>query len=167
MQEALFDTSPGATAEPIVMSLYAEYYDLIWQRMKRHEFRRRFLPDLPTTWFVYLNAPVSRLCAIIDLAPAVVGTPEEVAAIAEQVRPGNGASVLEYTQDLEKAYAIPILRVREYEGLTGEELRDHLGSWHPPQGYIRLRNSANMDMLRICEKLMTEEPIRHMTVHHP
>lgn len=127
MQEALFDTSSGANAEPIVMSLHAEYYNLIWEGLKRYEFRRRFLPDLPITWFVYLNAPVGRLCAIIDLAPAVVGTPEEVAAIAEQTRPGNGASVLEYTQDLQQAYAIPIVQVREYEGLTGDELRNHLG----------------------------------------
>ncbi|WP_433358693.1 hypothetical protein [Streptosporangium sp. CA-115845] len=149
------------------MSLHAEYYELIWKRSKRHEFRRRFLPDMPTTWFVYLNAPVSRLCAIIDLAPAVVGAPEEIAAIAEQARPGNGASVLEYTKDLQQAYAIPILQVREYEGLAGDDLRGHLGSWHPPQGYIRLRNPANLDMLRICEKLIAEEPIRQMTVHHP
>ncbi|WP_326820988.1 hypothetical protein [Streptosporangium sp. NBC_01756] len=166
MQKALFGDS-STDAEPIVMSLYAEYYDLIWQGLKRHEFRRRFLSGTPTTWFVYLNAPVSRLCAVIDLGPAIVDTPEKVAAIAERTRVGNGASVLEYVQDLEQAYAIPILSVREYKGLSADDLRDQLGSWHPPQSYMRLRNPGNLDMLRICEKLIAEDPLRQVTVHHP
>ncbi|MER7210671.1 hypothetical protein ABT340_26765 [Streptosporangium sp. NPDC000239] len=165
VQESLFDGSD--TAEPILMTLYAEYYDLIWPGLKRHEFRRRFLAGQSTQWWVYLNAPVSRLRAVIDLGPAVVGTPERIAGIAEQTRVGNGASVLEYVQDLEQAYAIPILRVREYEGLSADDLRDRFGSWHPPQGYLRLRDPGNLDMLRICEKLLAEEPIREMTVHHP
>jgi len=29
-------------------------------------------------WFVYLNAPVSRVAAVIDLGPAVVGSPDGV-----------------------------------------------------------------------------------------
>ncbi|MFC4015791.1 hypothetical protein ACFOY2_51875 [Nonomuraea purpurea] len=165
VQDALF-SGPSAEPEPIVMTLYADYYELMWQGLKTHEFRRRFLRDQPARWWVYLNAPVSRLMAVIDLGPAIVGSPEEIAAIAERVRPGNGASVLEYVQDLEQAYAIPILRVREFEGLSGAELRAHLGSWHPPQGYLRLRNPGNLDMLRICEKIAGGEPIRQMTVHH-
>jgi|GEM_PF-5259540 hypothetical protein len=61
-----------------------------------------------TRWFVYLNAPVSRLAAVIDLGPAVAGSPEEVAAIAERMRPGNGTSVLEYVRDPDRAIPIPI-----------------------------------------------------------
>jgi predicted transcriptional regulator len=108
----------GADAEPVLMALHAEYYELIWQRLKTHEFRRRFLEGRPTRWFVYLNAPVSRLAAVIDLGPAVVDVPERIAAIAERAREGNGASVLEYVKDLERAFAIPILHVSEYPGLS-------------------------------------------------
>jgi hypothetical protein len=61
--------------------------------------------------------PVSRLAAVIDLGPAVGGSPDEVAGIAERMRPGNGTSVLEYVRDLERAFAIPILGVTEYPGL--------------------------------------------------
>jgi hypothetical protein len=51
-------------------------------------------------WSVYLNAPAARLAAVIDLGP------EEV---AERMRPGNGAGVLEYVRDLDRAFTIPIL----------------------------------------------------------
>jgi predicted transcriptional regulator len=120
-------------AEPVLMALHAEYYELIWQGLKRHEFRRRFLEGRATRWFVYLNAPVSRLAAIIDLGPAVVDVPQRIAAIAEEAREGNGASVLQYVQDLGRAFAIPIRQVREYPGLSADELRAALGRWHPPQ----------------------------------
>lgn len=102
-QEDLFGgMEEGAAPEPVLMALHAEYYELIWERLKVHEFRKRFLEGRPVRWFVYLNAPVSRLAPVIDLGPAVVDTPEAIAAIAERARPGNGTSVLEYVKDLER-----------------------------------------------------------------
>jgi predicted transcriptional regulator len=150
--------------EPVLMALHAEYYDLIWQGAKTHEFRRRFLEGRPVRWFVYLNAPVSRLEAVIDLGPAEVGSPEEVAGIAERMRPGNGASVLDYVRDLDRAFAIPILGVTQYPGLSAEELRAELGAFHPPQGYVRL--AQHPELMAVCEKVAAEVPIRAITVHH-
>ncbi|MBE3204677.1 hypothetical protein IHE48_27620 [Frankia sp. CH37] len=151
-------------AEPVLMALHAEYYELIWQGLKTHEFRRRFLEGRPVRWFVYLNAPVSRLAAVIDLGPAVVDAPERVAAIAERARVGNGASVLEYVRDLERAFAIPILGVTEYSGRSVEELRTEPGGFHPPQGYVRLRGHPRL--LAVCEKIAADSPLREMSVHH-
>ncbi len=151
--------------EPIVMSLYRQYYDLIWQGEKRHEFRRRFLTDTPTTWFVYFNAPVSTLSAVIDLGPAIAAPPERIAEIAEQARPVNGASVLEYVKDLEQAFAIPILRVREYTGLSEHDLRTELGSWQRPHGYVRL--NENPPLKAVCGRLLADKPTREMLVDHP
>ncbi|WP_059008114.1 hypothetical protein [Streptomyces specialis] len=68
------------------------------------------------TWYVYLTAPVSRLAAVIDLDPAVVDSPERIAAVAEQARPGNGDSVLDHLKDLPRGFALPIRGVREHEG---------------------------------------------------
>ena len=51
------DAVPEMVPEPVLMALHAEYYDLIWQGLKTHEFRRRFLEGRPVRWFVYLNAP--------------------------------------------------------------------------------------------------------------
>jgi len=163
-QDLFAEAGSVVDAEPVLMALHAEYYELIWQRLKTHEFRRRFLEGRAARWFVYLNAPVSRLAAVIDLAPAVVDVPEQIAAIAERARAGNGASVLEYVQDLERAFAIPILHVSEYSGLSAEELRDELGSFHPPQGYVRLRQHPLL--LAVCEKVAAETPVRQMQVHY-
>lgn len=148
----------------MLMALHAEYYDLIWQGRKTHEFRRRFLEGRAVRWFVYLNAPVARLAAVIDLGPAVAGSPDEVARIAERMRPGNGASVLEYVRDLDRAFAIPILGVTEYRGLSAGELRAELGAFHPPQGYVRLAHHP--ELMAACEKATAEAPIRSITVHH-
>lgn len=163
-QQDLFGGSLGIDAEPVLMALHAEYYELIWQGLKTHEFRRRFLEGRPARWFVYLNAPVSRLAAVIDLGPAVVDAPGQIAAIAERARAGNGASVLDYVRDLERAFAIPILHVAEYPGLSAADLRGELGTFHPPQGYVRLRQHPRL--LTVCEKVAAGTPVREMPVHH-
>lgn len=163
-QDLFTDAGPVIGAEPVLMALHAEYYELIWRGLKTHEFRRRFLEGRTTRWFVYLNAPVSRLAAVIDLGPAVVDVPQRIAAIAERTREGNGASVLEYVKDLERAFAIPILHVSEYPGLSAEELRVELGSFHPPQSYVRLRQHPAL--LAVCEKVAAETAVRQMPVHH-
>jgi hypothetical protein len=84
------DEAPALKPEPVLMALHVEYCELIWQGLKTHEFRRRFLEGRVARWFVYLNAPVSRLAAVISLGPAVTGTPKEIAAIAERAREGTG-----------------------------------------------------------------------------
>ncbi|WP_433686504.1 hypothetical protein ACQP0I_20085 [Micromonospora carbonacea] len=147
---------------PVLMSLHAVYYDLIWADERTHEFRRRFLSGRPVRWYVYLNASVARLGPVIDLAPAVVDTPQRIAAIAERARVGNGASVLEYVRDLEQAFAIPIERVSEYPGVSIAELKAELGEFHPPQGYVKLRNHP--ELLGVCESVTAESPVREMTV---
>lgn len=65
---------------------------------------------------------------------------------------------------MERAFAIPILHVSEYTGLSADELRDELGRFNPPPGYVRL--SRHPRMLRLCEKLAADAPIRQITVHH-
>ena len=84
--------------------------------------------------------------------------------IAERARQGNGSSVLEYVGDLDRAFAIPILHVAEYPGLSAAQLNDELGAFHPPQGYVRL--SKHPPLLAVCEKVASDMPVRQMTVHH-
>lgn len=167
MQDDLFgaDLNLPVERERVLMSLNPQYYELIWQGLKRHEFRRRFLTDRPTTWFVYLTAPVSKLAAVIDLDTAILDTPARIAEIAEQARIGNGESVYEYLKDLERGFALPIRKVREYAGFTAEELTGMLGSFHPPQGYTLLdRHPA---LASVCAKLTAAEVVRELVVQHP
>ncbi|MGH3939937.1 MAG: hypothetical protein ACRDTG_15165 [Pseudonocardiaceae bacterium] len=147
------------------MSLNPEYYELIWQGHKRHEFRRRYLAGRPTTWYVYLTAPVSRLTAVIDLDEAIVDTPQRIAEVAEQAQAGNGASVHAYLRDLERGFALPINRVQEHPGFTAAELTETLGSFHPPQGYTLI--ARHPAWVEVCEKLTATDTVRQMTVHHP
>jgi hypothetical protein len=55
---------------------------------------------------VCLNAPVSRLSAVIDLGPAVASPPQQIAAISERAREGNGPSVLGYVRDLDRVRVV-------------------------------------------------------------
>jgi predicted transcriptional regulator len=163
-QQDLFGDVGRRDAEPVLMALNREYYELIWQGLKTHEFRRRFIEGRAARWFVYLNAPVARLSAVIELGPAVAGSPQEIAVIAEHARKGHGSSVLEYVRDLDRAFAIPILHVAEYPGLSAAQLCDELGAFHPPQGYVRLSKHARLRA--VCEKVVLDVPVRQMTVHH-
>jgi predicted transcriptional regulator len=164
LQEGLFSVAEcGVSAEPVLMALNPEFYDLVWEGRKTHEFRRRFLEGRPVRWFMYLNAPVSRLAAVADLGPAIVDVPERIAAIAEAARQGNGASVLEYVRDLDRAFAIPIIGITEYPGLSITELRAELGAFQPPQGYMRL--VQHRQLLAVCEKMAADAPVRALKVH--
>ena len=150
--------------ESVLMSLNPQYYQLMWQGLKIHEFRRRYLRGRTTSWYVYLTAPVSRLAAVIDLGEAVVDTPRRIADIAERARVGNGASVYEYMADLQQGFALPICRVREYEGFSASELGDMIGSFHPPQGYTLLARHPQWGS--VCDKLTASGPLREMTIDH-
>lgn len=110
-----------------------------------------------------VTVPTERLGDADPPRPAC-SPPQQIAAIAERARPGNGAGVLEYVRDLERAFAIPILHVTEYPGMSADELREHLGSFHPPQGYVRLNQHPALPA--VCEKGAAETPVRKMPVHH-
>lgn len=168
VQDTLFSTGDvGRPIEPerLLMSLNPEYYDLIWQGAKRHEFRRRYPVGRPIIWFVYLTAPASELAAVIDLDPAIVDTPRRIADIAEQTRKGSGESVLNYLKDLARGFAVPITRVREYPGFTADELTGMLGTFHPPQGYIFI--DRNSTLASVCDELTSADIVRELVVRHP
>ncbi|QVQ54651.1 hypothetical protein J4H86_03735 [Spiractinospora alimapuensis] len=146
------------------MCLDAQWYELMWHGAKTHEFRRRFLTGVPVRWFVYLTAPTSRLCAVIDLDPAIEGTPTQIAEIAERMRPGNGQTVEPYLAkgDREVGYAMPIRRVREFSGFAAAELAQLLDGFHPPQGYVLLDNSPAWRA--VCDRMISTPVIRETTI---
>jgi hypothetical protein len=43
-----------------------------------------------------------------------------------------------------------------------QELEDRLGAFHPPQGYVRL--AASPDLLRVCQDMAAQAPLREMIV---
>lgn len=149
----------------VLMSLKPEYYELMWQGLKTHEFRRRYLKSQPTTWYVYLTAPVSKLIAVIDLDEAVVGPPRSLAGIAERANPGNGESVYAYLHDVELAHAMPIRTIREYPGFTADELAAMLDGFQPPRGYTLI--DQHDDWARVCDQLTEAPVVREFVVRQP
>jgi predicted transcriptional regulator len=165
--EDLFGGTVKATpqAERVLMSLDQQWLQLMFTGEKAHEFRKRFPLGVATEWYVYLTSPTSRLAAIIDLDPAIEGSPEEIGEIAELTKTGNGASVTQYLSQRGSGVALPIRRVREYHGISAETLRQRLGSWHPPQGYMRL--NANPALSALCAELPSTGLVRETTIEPP
>lgn len=154
-----------APAERVLMSLKPEYYELMWQGLKTHEFRRRYLKSQPTIWYVYLTAPASKLIAVIELDEAVVGPPRSLADIAERVNPGNGESVYAYLHDVELGHAMPIRTIREYPGFTADELTTMLDGFQPPQGYTPI--DKHEAWARVCDQLTQAPAVREHVIQHP
>lgn len=102
---------------------------------------------------------------MIDLDQAVVDTPTRIAELAEQAKKGNGESVYEYLKDLERGFALPIKKVREFPGFTAEELAGMLGSFHPPQGYTLVDKKPAL--VGLCDKLMSAHTVRELVVERP
>lgn len=145
----------------VLMSLHAEYYDLMWSGAKIFEYRKRYI-DGPSTWYVYLNAPVSRLTAVIDLDRPITGSPTEIADLAERARTGNGPSVLAYLSPAGRGVALPIRHVREYPGVTAEQLTAALGKWHPPQGYTLI--DRHPELAKICDEFTAATIVRERPI---
>ena len=148
----------------VLMSLHAEYYELIVSGEKRFEYRKRYAVTGPSRWYVYLNAPVSRLAAVIELGTPIHGSPTDIAELAEKARHGNGQSVHDYLAPAGHGVALPIHHLYEYPGITAAELTASLGKWHPPQGYTLI--DRHPDLAAVCDQLTTESIVRQRHVEH-
>jgi predicted transcriptional regulator len=146
------------------MALEPAYYELIWARAKRHEFRRRFLTGTPVSWLVFLTAPASALAAVIDLQPAIVDEPCRIAALADQARPGNGASVYAYLRDVPRGYAMPITRVREYPAHPLHVLRVQIPDFPQPRGHTVIEDHS--PLAAVYDTFTANPPLREMTIQH-
>ena len=151
-------------ATRVLMALEPAFYDLMWARAKRHEFRRRFLTGTPVSWLVFLNAPTSALAAVIDLAPAIVDEPRRVADLAERALAGNGASVYAYLRDQSLGYAMPITRVREYPALPLHILREQIPDFPQPRGYTVVDDDS--PLASVYDTFTVNPPLREMTLDH-
>ena len=146
------------------MALEPAYYELIWARAKRHEFRRRFLTGTPVSWPVFLTAPASALAAVIDLQPAIVDEPCWIAALAEQARPGNGASVYACLRDLPRGYAMPITRVQQYPAHPLHVLRVQIPDFPRPHGRTVIEDHSPLGA--VYDTFTANPPLREMTIQH-
>jgi predicted transcriptional regulator len=146
------------------MALEPAYYELIWARAKCYEFRRRFLTGTPVSWLVFLTTPTSALAAVIDLQPAIVDEPHRIAELADQARPGNGASVYAYLRDLPHGYAMPITRVCEFPAHPLHVLREQIPDFPRPRGQTVI--DGNSSLAAVYDTFTANPPLREMTIQH-
>ncbi len=128
---------------PLILSLRPGPYARLIEGTKRHEFRRRF-PDEATSAFLYLAAPISAVVAYAEFGRPIIGTPEELAAIAEKDEAGSYADTLDYFKGVSKGYALPLLSLREIEPMPLTELRDVFG-FRPPLSYRRVEAGSALE----------------------
>ncbi len=128
----------------ILMSMQEQYYLQILNGFKMYEYRR-FFKDYPLISFIYLTSPVKKIVGYLELGNPIIGTPREIAELAESVKIGHGPVIYDYMRDLRKCYAIPIKKVCEFkEELTLESLKKIFPKFTPPQSYILMENNVEL-----------------------
>ena len=123
----------------IVLSLHPEPYERILSGEKTYEYRTQFRKR-PTIAFVYVTSPVKCISGIIRFCTLLIASPEEIGRIAEQQKPGNGKSVIEYLSRYRQGYAIPIRKVTEITPVPLASLQSKY-NFTPPQAFLNLKNN--------------------------
>lgn len=144
----------GADFEPteVLLSLAEEYWHLVCDGDKPYEFRRVYRRDR-TRAFIVTTGRESAIVGYLELDVPMVRSPAEIAALAESVRPGNGASVMAYLSDLPTAFAIPIQGVFVGPRIAIGDLRQGVGRIPVPQSYLLVqRNAALANFLHVWMK---------------
>lgn len=122
---------------PIMLSLQPQYMQQIRDGSKHYEYRRKYRTER-TRAFIYENAPVAAVTAVLELDEPIVAPPDEIARIADGVRAGHGASVLEYMAGLDVGFAVPIRAWNDIDPVDQDELRSVHPPFAPPQSYVLL-----------------------------
>lgn len=122
---------------PIMLSLQPQYMQEIREGTKCYEYRRKYRKER-TRAFIYENAPVGAVTAVLELDEPIVAPPSEIARIADGVRRGHGASVLEYMRGLDVGFVVPIRAWEDIEPVGQQALRSVHPQFVPPQSYVLL-----------------------------
>ena len=142
-QQSLFELEPT----PILLSLEKRYWDSIVEGVKRIEYRRLFRQE-PTRSFIITSRSDNNLVGWFETAPALTGSPEEIAALAESVYVGHGSAVLEYLKGARRGYAAPIIKVYRGHAMSLREIRKVVPALTVPQSYILVnKNPPLKDLL--------------------
>jgi len=137
--------------EHLLLSLKPRYADLVFQRLKTAELRKRFIPSLENRdVFVYVSSPERRLRGGFRVGHVWHGTPEEVWNQVSKIAMVDKRDFDVYYAGQEIAYALQIRSVWEYVNPASlETLRNRFPDFVVPQSwrYVRLeecRSFRNM-----------------------
>ena len=145
----------------IVLSLHPEPYERILSGEKTYEYRTQFRKRSAIA-FVYVTSPVKCISGIIRFGSPLIASPEEIGRIAEQQKPGNGKSVIEYLSRHRQGYAVPIRKVTEITPVPLASLQSKY-NFTPPQAFLYVKNNrpffdflvgqSNLEALLVSEEI--------------
>ncbi|MBN1459502.1 MAG: hypothetical protein JXA57_08190 [Armatimonadetes bacterium] len=131
----------------LLLSLQPQYWSPILAGTKRYEYRRSFRADAVQA-YIYFSSPRKEVGAFVDFGTPIIGTPQQIADLAEREHPGSQQAMLDYLRGCERGFAVPILACEEIvPGISLRELRERFG-FTAPQGYLVLnRHPALRDFI--------------------
>lgn len=126
----------------VLMSLREEYYNAIVSGKKKFEYRTRYLKE-PSKAFIYVSKTKKSIVAKIDFGTPIIGTAEEIAALAEKEQPGCYNDMINYF-NADIGYAIPILSISKIEEIKLDDLKNKFQNFVVPQSYYILAKKPEL-----------------------
>ena len=127
----------NTTMQPLLISLRPCYADLIFDRLKKAELRRRIISHLQNRCvFIYVSSPVMKLRGGFRVGQVWEGTPEEVWHLACGLVKVSRRDFDAYFEGSTTAYALEITEVWEYQNpVSLNTLRNRFPNFVVPQSW--------------------------------
>lgn len=135
--QTTLDIFGGVQRRAVLISLREPWHRRILDGVKTYEFRRKFLSE-PVEAFVYVGGSIRGICAVADLGRPVIGTPSEIARIAEDLNPGSTDALMAYLGNRPRGFAVPIESYLPIRSVSIDEARRAHPKFAPPQSYMYL-----------------------------
>lgn len=122
----------------IMISLKPEYYEMIKSGVKTYEYRKGTFIKTPAVAWIYCTIPDGHVRMTIEFDKPIYGTPQEIAALRENVDPGNYENMVNWLGNHKTACAIPIKSFKLIHEISLNSIRAEFPGFQPPQRLIYL-----------------------------
>ena len=131
---------------PLLLSLKPRYADLVFDELKKIEFRRRIATNMKgRDVFIYVSSPARHLRGGFRVADVHSGAPEEIWEKVSELGSVDKRDFDTYFEGRSVAYALEISDVWEYENpIKLDELRSRFQNFVVPQSWRYVRNEEYM-----------------------
>lgn len=129
------------TIQPLILSLKPCYADLVFQKLKTAELRRRIAPHIEDRdVFVYVSSPTMALRGGFRVGDFWKGTPQKIWSMVENLAHVEKQDFDSYFEGKTVAYAFEITEVWEVQKpIPLSELRNEIPNFTVPQSWRYVR----------------------------
>lgn len=127
---------------PLLFSLKPRYADLVFDELKKVEFRRRIATNMKgRDVFIYVSSPARQLRGGFRVADVHSGDPEEIWEKVSELGRVDKRDFDTYFEGRSVAYALEICDVWEYENpIKLDDLRSRFQNFVVPQSWRYVKN---------------------------